>query len=75
MSASVSCHYVSSLTALQQLIIPCCLSLATDWQFAFTREGKRIPFATAGDCYSATRCPQVRTTPSIPQCFHLFKIY
>lgn len=33
---------------------------ATDWQFAFTREGKNVPFGTAGDCYSATRCPQVR---------------
>nr|XP_019942000.1 PREDICTED: A disintegrin and metalloproteinase with thrombospondin motifs 9 [Paralichthys olivaceus] len=32
--------------------------ITTDWQFAFTREGKRVPFATAGDCYSAARCPQ-----------------
>ncbi|KAM3877911.1 A disintegrin and metalloproteinase with thrombospondin motifs 9-like [Diretmus argenteus] len=36
--------------------------ITTDWQFAFTHEGHRVPFATAGDCYSATRCPQVRTT-------------
>ncbi|KAM9813380.1 A disintegrin and metalloproteinase with thrombospondin motifs 9 [Neosynchiropus ocellatus] len=34
--------------------------ITTDWQFAFTPEGKRVPFATAGDCYSATRCPQGR---------------
>uniref|UniRef100_A0A8P4KDZ9 ADAM metallopeptidase with thrombospondin type 1 motif, 9 n=1 Tax=Dicentrarchus labrax TaxID=13489 RepID=A0A8P4KDZ9_DICLA len=32
--------------------------ITTDWQFAFTREGKSVPFATAGDCYSAARCPQ-----------------
>ncbi|XP_053298458.1 A disintegrin and metalloproteinase with thrombospondin motifs 9 [Pleuronectes platessa] len=32
--------------------------ITTDWKFAFTREGKRVPFATAGDCYSAARCPQ-----------------
>lgn len=34
--------------------------ITTDWQFAFTREGKRVPFATAGDCYSAAHCPQGR---------------
>ncbi|XP_035517600.1 A disintegrin and metalloproteinase with thrombospondin motifs 9-like [Morone saxatilis] len=34
--------------------------ITTDWQFAFTREGKSVPFATAGDCYSAARCPQLR---------------
>ncbi|XP_065811119.1 A disintegrin and metalloproteinase with thrombospondin motifs 9-like [Labrus bergylta] len=34
--------------------------ITTDWQFAFTREGKRVPFATAGDCYSGARCPQGR---------------
>uniref|UniRef100_A0A8C4IAA9 ADAM metallopeptidase with thrombospondin type 1 motif, 9 n=1 Tax=Dicentrarchus labrax TaxID=13489 RepID=A0A8C4IAA9_DICLA len=34
--------------------------ITTDWQFAFTREGKSVPFATAGDCYSAARCPQGR---------------
>lgn len=34
--------------------------VTTDWQFAFTREGKSVPFATAGDCYSAARCPQGR---------------
>ncbi|XP_033822134.1 A disintegrin and metalloproteinase with thrombospondin motifs 9-like [Periophthalmus magnuspinnatus] len=32
--------------------------ITTDWQFAFTQEGQKIPFATAGDCYSASRCPQ-----------------
>ncbi|XP_034055101.1 A disintegrin and metalloproteinase with thrombospondin motifs 9-like [Gymnodraco acuticeps] len=34
--------------------------ITTDWQFAVTREGKNVPFATAGDCYSAARCPQGR---------------
>ncbi|KAJ7983793.1 hypothetical protein DPEC_G00371300, partial [Dallia pectoralis] len=34
--------------------------ITTDWQFSFTREGHRVPFATAGDCYSASRCPQGR---------------
>ncbi|XP_054472137.1 A disintegrin and metalloproteinase with thrombospondin motifs 9-like [Anoplopoma fimbria] len=34
--------------------------ITTDWQFAVTREGKSVPFATAGDCYSAARCPQGR---------------
>ncbi|XP_029103687.1 A disintegrin and metalloproteinase with thrombospondin motifs 9 isoform X2 [Scleropages formosus] len=34
--------------------------VTTDWQFAFTHEGHQVPFATAGDCYSATRCPQGR---------------
>ncbi|XP_062325813.1 A disintegrin and metalloproteinase with thrombospondin motifs 9 [Osmerus eperlanus] len=36
------------------------LIITTDWQFASTREGHRVPFATAGDCYSAARCPQGR---------------
>lgn len=46
--------------------LACCLVtalscyLATDLQFAFTHEGKSVPFATAGDCYSAAGCPQVR---------------
>uniref|UniRef100_A0A8C7HLX5 ADAM metallopeptidase with thrombospondin type 1 motif 9 n=1 Tax=Oncorhynchus kisutch TaxID=8019 RepID=A0A8C7HLX5_ONCKI len=34
--------------------------ITIDWQFAFTRDGHRVPFATAGDCYSAARCPQGR---------------
>lgn len=33
--------------------------LATDLHFAQTIFGKAVPFATAGDCYSAARCPQV----------------
>lgn len=33
--------------------------LATDLLFAQTVFGKAVPFATAGDCYSAARCPQV----------------
>lgn len=32
--------------------------LTTDWQFSFTQEGQQVPFATAGDCYSASHCPQ-----------------
>lgn len=38
------------------------MTSATDWRFAFTREGSNVPFATAGDCYSAAACPQVRKT-------------
>uniref|UniRef100_A0A665UA60 ADAM metallopeptidase with thrombospondin type 1 motif, 9 n=1 Tax=Echeneis naucrates TaxID=173247 RepID=A0A665UA60_ECHNA len=34
--------------------------ITTDWQFASTQEGKSVPFATAGDCYSAAHCPQGR---------------
>lgn len=30
----------------------------TDLLFAQTIFGKAVPFATAGDCYSAARCPQ-----------------
>ncbi|XP_073078437.1 A disintegrin and metalloproteinase with thrombospondin motifs 20 isoform X4 [Manis javanica] len=30
----------------------------TDLLFAQTRSGRAVPFATAGDCYSAARCPQ-----------------
>jgi len=30
----------------------------TDLLFAQTVFGKAVPFATAGDCYSAARCPQ-----------------
>ncbi|XP_028824252.1 A disintegrin and metalloproteinase with thrombospondin motifs 9 isoform X3 [Denticeps clupeoides] len=37
--------------------------ITTDWRFAFTPEGNQVPFATGGDCYSAARCPQVRTAP------------
>uniref|UniRef100_A0AAV2M8W4 GON domain-containing protein n=1 Tax=Knipowitschia caucasica TaxID=637954 RepID=A0AAV2M8W4_KNICA len=32
--------------------------ITTDWLFAFTRGGQKIPFATAGDCFSSSRCPQ-----------------
>uniref|UniRef100_A0AAQ4QA41 ADAM metallopeptidase with thrombospondin type 1 motif, 9 n=1 Tax=Gasterosteus aculeatus aculeatus TaxID=481459 RepID=A0AAQ4QA41_GASAC len=34
--------------------------ITTDWRFAVTVEGKSVPFATAGDCYSAAPCPQGR---------------
>ncbi|XP_053114058.1 A disintegrin and metalloproteinase with thrombospondin motifs 20 isoform X2 [Hemicordylus capensis] len=30
----------------------------TDFRFAHTILGNPVPFATAGDCYSAARCPQ-----------------
>ncbi|CAH2278011.1 A disintegrin and metallo ase with thrombospondin motifs 20-like [Pelobates cultripes] len=30
----------------------------TDLSFAYTVHGRAVPFATAGDCYSATKCPQ-----------------
>ncbi|XP_041047780.1 A disintegrin and metalloproteinase with thrombospondin motifs 9-like isoform X1 [Carcharodon carcharias] len=32
--------------------------ITTDLYFAQTLEGRSVPFATAGDCYSAARCPQ-----------------
>ncbi|ETE70213.1 A disintegrin and metalloproteinase with thrombospondin motifs 9, partial [Ophiophagus hannah] len=32
--------------------------ITTDLQFAQTLEGRPVPFATAGDCYSAAKCPQ-----------------
>uniref|UniRef100_A0A4W3HDC4 ADAM metallopeptidase with thrombospondin type 1 motif 9 n=1 Tax=Callorhinchus milii TaxID=7868 RepID=A0A4W3HDC4_CALMI len=32
--------------------------ITTDLYFAHTLEGRSVPFATAGDCYSAARCPQ-----------------
>lgn len=34
--------------------------ITTDLQFARTNEGHPVPFATAGDCYSAAKCPQGR---------------
>uniref|UniRef100_A0A5F9CRB2 ADAM metallopeptidase with thrombospondin type 1 motif 9 n=1 Tax=Oryctolagus cuniculus TaxID=9986 RepID=A0A5F9CRB2_RABIT len=34
--------------------------MTTDLQFARTSEGHPVPFATAGDCYSAAKCPQGR---------------
>uniref|UniRef100_A0A8C5K7Q4 ADAM metallopeptidase with thrombospondin type 1 motif 9 n=1 Tax=Jaculus jaculus TaxID=51337 RepID=A0A8C5K7Q4_JACJA len=34
--------------------------ITTDLQFARTTEGHPVPFATAGDCYSAAKCPQGR---------------
>lgn len=36
----------------------CCLPV-TDLQFSQTHLGQPVPFATAGDCYSAAKCPQV----------------
>lgn len=36
----------------------------TDLQFSQTIHGRPVPFATAGDCYSAAKCPQVgQVTP------------
>ncbi|XP_068107867.1 A disintegrin and metalloproteinase with thrombospondin motifs 9-like [Hyperolius riggenbachi] len=34
--------------------------ITTDLQFANTTEGRPVPFATAGDCYIAAKCPQGR---------------
>uniref|UniRef100_A0A452S7J2 ADAM metallopeptidase with thrombospondin type 1 motif 9 n=1 Tax=Ursus americanus TaxID=9643 RepID=A0A452S7J2_URSAM len=34
--------------------------ITTDLQFARTSDGHPVPFATAGDCYSAAKCPQGR---------------
>lgn len=34
--------------------------ITTDWKYAIIHEGQKVPFATAGDCYSAARCPQGR---------------
>ncbi|XP_039628815.1 A disintegrin and metalloproteinase with thrombospondin motifs 9 isoform X1 [Polypterus senegalus] len=34
--------------------------ITTDWLFSQTSEGHHVPFATAGDCYSAAKCPQGR---------------
>lgn len=38
--------------------LPFCLPV-TDLQFSQTIHGRPVPFATAGDCYSAAKCPQV----------------
>ncbi|GAB1291091.1 A disintegrin-like and metallopeptidase (reprolysin type) with thrombospondin type 1 motif, 9 [Apodemus speciosus] len=35
--------------------------ITTDLEFARTSEGHPVPFATAGDCYSAAKCPQILT--------------
>ncbi|XP_068107864.1 uncharacterized protein [Hyperolius riggenbachi] len=37
--------------------------ITTDLQFANTTEGRPVPFATAGDCYIAAKCPQ-STSPA-----------
>ncbi|KAM4651989.1 A disintegrin and metalloproteinase with thrombospondin motifs 9 [Discoglossus pictus] len=34
--------------------------ITTDFLFAQTHDGRPVPFATAGDCYSAVKCPQGR---------------
>uniref|UniRef100_A0A8D2LDG1 ADAM metallopeptidase with thrombospondin type 1 motif 9 n=1 Tax=Varanus komodoensis TaxID=61221 RepID=A0A8D2LDG1_VARKO len=34
--------------------------ITTDLQFAETLDGRPVPYATAGDCYSAAKCPQGR---------------
>ncbi|XP_041417723.1 A disintegrin and metalloproteinase with thrombospondin motifs 9 isoform X2 [Xenopus laevis] len=34
--------------------------ITTDLHFARTQDGRPVPFATAGDCYSAAKCPQGR---------------
>ncbi len=40
------------------LIVFNCVS-ATDVKFSQTAFGRPVPFASAGDCYSAAKCPQV----------------
>lgn len=39
----------------------------TDLQFSQTLLGRPVPFATAGDCYSAAKCPQVGGSAPITQ--------
>ena len=41
------------------LMLECVLLVtATDFRFSVSRGGKRIPYASAGDCYSSQSCPQ-----------------
>lgn len=47
---------------------------ATDLLFSKTLFGKAVPFATAGDCYSAARCPQVLHTYFIIFLLHNEKV-
>lgn len=60
LSLKLNLHVRSSMGASQGPLF--CFRSATDWRFAITREGSNVPFATAGDCYSAVACPQVRKT-------------
>lgn len=49
------------LPLLHIMTLHLCLicSPVTDLQFSQTLLGRPVPFATAGDCYSAAKCPQV----------------
>lgn len=53
---------VLSVYLLLHIVTPdlylCCLPV-TDLQFSQTLLGRPVPFGTAGDCYSAAKCPQV----------------
>lgn len=51
----------------------------TDLQFSQTLLGRPVAFATAGDCYSAAKCPQVGTLlasslASSASCCHLLQV-
>lgn len=53
---------VFSLCLLLHIVTPdlyLCRLPVTDLQFSQTLLGRPVPFATAGDCYSAAKCPQV----------------
>lgn len=61
-------------------------SPVTDLQFSQTLLGRPVPFATAGDCYSAAKCPQVGGTSPMAEtqilsslasahsCCHVFQV-
>lgn len=52
-----------SISPLSLWFLPNIFFTATDLQFAQTLDGRPVPFATAGDCYSAAKCPQVSLDP------------
>lgn len=51
----------SSRVVFNQLVLHSLVlfNAATDVQFSKTLLGHPLPFGSAGDCYSAARCPQV----------------
>lgn len=49
---------VCVLKAVECNLMIICIS-ATDMKFSQTVFGRSVPFASAGDCYSAAKCPQV----------------
>uniref|UniRef100_A0A8C7QV70 GON domain-containing protein n=1 Tax=Oncorhynchus mykiss TaxID=8022 RepID=A0A8C7QV70_ONCMY len=40
--------------------------MTTDLKFSQTLFGRPVPFATAGDCYSAAKCPQIYCPKPLP---------